>query len=144
MQQERESKRLDLWFWIGHYSVDYIECGDCIEVGILLYLGSGRSFFLDRSELAHRSAWEGTTIGCRCAFSSYMSGNAAIKAKVIVESSFVFFLGEPAASSAAATGITTTPLGCIYFCGGIILDFIDTSVSGLEAPRGGIAWDVIN
>src|SRR5882672_1034098 len=111
MQQERGSKRLGLWFWIGHYGVNYIECGDCIEVGIFLYLGSGRSFFLDRPELAHRSAWEGTTIGCCCTFSSYMSCNAAIKAKVIVESSFAFFLGESAASSAAATETTATPLG---------------------------------
>src|SRR6267378_539987 len=144
MWQERESKRLDLWFWIGHYGIDYIECGDCIEVGIFLYLGSGRSFFLDRSKLAHRSAWEGATIGCCCTFSSHMSCNATIQAKVVIESSFAFLFGESAASSAAATETTATPLGRIYFCGDIFLDFIDTSVSGPEAPRGSAARDVID
>src|SRR6267378_4089240 len=137
MQQERESKRLHLGFWIGHYGIDYIECGDCIEIGIFLYLGSGRSFFLDRSKLAHRSAREGTSIGCCCTFSSYMSCNATVKAKVIVKSSFAFFWGESAASSAAATEITATPLGRIYFCGDLLLDFIDTSVSGSEERRVG-------
>src|SRR6267378_4245358 len=144
MQQERESKRLCLGFWIGHYGIDYIECGDRIKIGVFLYLGSGRSSFLDRFKLAHRSAWEGTTIGCCCTFSSYMSCNATIKAKVIVKSSFTFFWGESAASSAAATEITATPLGRIYFCGDIFLDFIDTSVSRTEAPRGSTAWDVID
>src|SRR6267378_4377050 len=134
MQQERESKRLHLGFWIGHYGIDYIECGDRIKIGI----------FLDHSELTHRSAWERATIWCCCTFSSHMSCNAAIKAKVVIESSFAFFCGESAASSAAATEITATPLGRIYFCGDIVLDFIDTSASGPEAPRGSAARDVID
>jgi len=136
MQQERESKRLGLWFWVGHYGIDYIECGDRIEIGVFLYLGRGRSFFLDHSELAHRSTWEGATIWRCCTFSSYVSCNAAIKAKVVVESSFTFFWGESAASSAAATETTATPLGRIYFCGDILLDFVDMSVSGTEAREG--------
>src|SRR5260221_11512694 len=144
MQQESGSKRLLFGVRIGHDGVKYVECCFSIDIGIFLYFLDGRSFFVDRLQLAHRGAWEGTSIWCGCTFSGHVSWIAAIEAKLVIESPLAFLWREPAASSAAAPEVATTPLGRIYFDGGIFFNFPNAGILGPEAPRGGAARSIID
>src|SRR5260221_962666 len=131
MQQESGSKRLVFGTWVSHDGVEYIECCYSIDIGVFLHFWDGRSFFLDRFDLTHRSAWERATIGCCCTFSSYMSGIATVKAKFVIESSLAFFWGEASASSAAASEPSTTSVCRIYF---------DNTGGFFDFPNVGVLW----
>ena len=126
MQQESESKRLFFGAGIGHNGVEYIECCYSIDIGVILHVSDGRSFFWTCFKLAHGSTWEGTTIRGCCTFSSYVSWVATVKAKFVIESSF--FWREASASSAAASESSATSVCHIYFDGGVFFNFPDARV----------------